>query len=1060
MKKSSREQAGGISKLSRPAATGVVRRSRLFAELDASLDSKVIWISSPAGSGKTTLVSSYIDESALPAVWYQLDEGDADLATFFYYMGLAAKNANPRKRKPMPLLTPEYMMGVPTFTRRYFEKLCTRIKKPSILVFDNYHDVSPPAPLMPGSGFHDCMAVAAQSIPDDVSIVIISREEPPAEYSRLRAGGHLKHIRWDSIRFTKDETSEMISASERRAGSAGSIHKSTDGWASGIVLMLASGEDIPSGHAGREEIFDYFANEILRRADEATRDFMLRTSILRDIPEDIAHEITGCVAPKRVLSDLVRRNYFTTKKPGRRTTYEYHPLFREFLLERLTDSARPEDIDQLRSKAAQLLAGSGSIETAASLMAAAGDWEGLTGIVMVNAQNLLMQGRYQAVEAWLRMMPGGMVASNPWLTFWLGASIMPRAPHESFGLFKKTHEDFDKMADPVGVFLSFAFILDAIYFMQDDFRLFEYWIQRIDEIRRKYGPPPPGELGARVASNMLRSLVLWEPDHKDFNKWSEMALRLAEEADDFNVKMNTLSFVSLNLQLRGDVRGASESLRSLTRLAADRNSSPVWELQALLTEVMHNTFLEGMHEQSLELVAKGLELSKRTGIHVLDTLLIGNTAWNCISSGDFATSTRFIEMLEASQQFLLKWQMLFYINLVAYDALERGDLVTADKYADRALSLGEAFHKTTSMPHIYMTKAQVLHEIGHEGPARDMVNKARGHGLRYASPFHEWSCMLAEAQFALDAGDRGTCVALLEEALGVARREGYVNTLLWRPRVMARLLAVALEEGVETRYAGYLIERRALTPTGDSLYSEAWPHPLKVYTMGRFEVLRGGKSIAGLRRAGSKPMELLKTMIAFGGENVREEAISDALWPDADGDSAHSAFTTTLSRLRKALGNERAFLFNDGMVSLDPAICWVDAIALNRMLEGKQRHVASYDSALGLYRGNFLVENETSHWTHGLRERLKTRFLEYINTKGTSLIGKGHPNKAIDLFKRGIEIDPLAEALYRGLMLCFLSEGRRAEGISVYERCSEMLKRHFDVDPAPQTIDILNRLKD
>ena len=65
----------------------------------------------PPAQGKTTLASSYIQERKLPALWYQLDEGDGDIASFFHYLGLSVKAAAPRYRKPLPPLTPEYLPG-------------------------------------------------------------------------------------------------------------------------------------------------------------------------------------------------------------------------------------------------------------------------------------------------------------------------------------------------------------------------------------------------------------------------------------------------------------------------------------------------------------------------------------------------------------------------------------------------------------------------------------------------------------------------------------------------------------------------------------------------------------------------------------------------------------------------------------------------------------------------------------------------------------------------------------------------------------------------------------
>ncbi len=120
------------------------------------------------GTGKTTLAASYLDDRKLPGIWYHVDAGDGDPAAFFYYLGLAAQKAAPRKRSPLPLLTPEYLSDLPLFSRRYFRDLFSRLPKPFVIVFDNYQE----APS--DSIFHQIIRDGMTEIPEEGHAMVIA----------------------------------------------------------------------------------------------------------------------------------------------------------------------------------------------------------------------------------------------------------------------------------------------------------------------------------------------------------------------------------------------------------------------------------------------------------------------------------------------------------------------------------------------------------------------------------------------------------------------------------------------------------------------------------------------------------------------------------------------------------------------------------------------------------------------------------------------------------------------------------------------------------------------
>ena len=112
-----------LAKLTRPRLHKAVARERLFAKLDEAREHKpAICVVGPPGAGKTTLVASWLDTRSIKGIWYQVDPGDADLATLFYYLGEAAKPFTRKGQQPLPALTPEYLQDVEGFSRRFFRQ--------------------------------------------------------------------------------------------------------------------------------------------------------------------------------------------------------------------------------------------------------------------------------------------------------------------------------------------------------------------------------------------------------------------------------------------------------------------------------------------------------------------------------------------------------------------------------------------------------------------------------------------------------------------------------------------------------------------------------------------------------------------------------------------------------------------------------------------------------------------------------------------------------------------------------------------------------------------------
>jgi DNA-binding SARP family transcriptional activator len=276
-----------------------------------------------------------------------------------------------------------------------------------------------------------------------------------------------------------------------------------------------------------------------------------------------------------------------------------------------------------------------------------------------------------------------------------------------------------------------------------------------------------------------------------------------------------------------------------------------------------------------------------------------------------------------------------------------------------------------------------------------------------------------------------------------------------------------------------LMEEHGLAPDGDEIFyslldwkgdlrfpsnlkasitNRYWP--LKIYTLGRFELVRDNKPIELSRKAPKKPFTMLKTLIAFGGKDVSETQISDILWPETEGDKAHNSFKTTLSRLRQLIGIQDAILIHEGQITLNPRLCWVDLWEFERLLDNaedaarlgyKVKSFRYIESSVGMYHGNFLAGDIAEPWTFFIRDRSRDRLFRNLIKLGTYLEDKNQFEKALDCYIKGIEIYELAEEFYQKLIKCYHRLGRNDEALNVYDRLKRILATTTKRSPSSKT---------
>ena len=1083
-------------------ASNIYLRKRLFKALDEARSRPVIWIAAPGGAGKTTLVTSYLKEKNLPCIWYQIDPGDGDIASFFHYMGIAAKKAAPYKKEPLPHLTPEYLAGLPAFTRNYFRELFSRVNQavskrslrgarrgsnlnkgiathPSgarndrfVIVFDNYQEAPE------NSQLHEIMLNGLSEIPEGINVIIIGRLPLPSAMARLQVSETLSLLNWDDISLTLEES---IGIGRLRTKGKGlnnevleALHKQTQGWVAGLILLLEQSEcnitpEMLKDQLNHQIVFDYFAGEIFQRADKATQEFLLKTSFLPRITASVAALLTGRKHAADILNTLVRRNYFTIRHAGAEGVFEYHPLFRAFLENRMDHTLNNKELAELKNKAARLLIKADNIEDAVPLLQQTEDWQTLTSLILQQAPQLAQQGRLQTLAEWLQSLPDSVCEEEPWILYWLGVCGLPFSPSSARGHLEKAYNIFKAKGDPTGQMLAWCTIVETFTYEFADVAPLDHWIAELERFMEKNPFFSSPEIEARIAAGMFTALIFRQPQHPMLPEWTQRVEHIIASCPD----MSTRLLLGLNLLLyyswwTAEFEKGRHLIEMLKPLASKEDLAPLPRIAWHATEAIYY-WITAENAAALHAVEEGLKLAEASGVHLWDFMLLAQGVWARVTANDLAGAEAALVRLRSILDPQRHLDVIQYYTLAFCIAQQRNDTHLMMEYA-------MASHRASQQAKMPWAECQVLIVLffahmaqGSKGSLKEMLCDLRNTAEGLASPSLVMDALAAEAHYTLQYQSRSEYLQALKKMFAFASRLNLLNGNLWARRPLLLFCMDALENSIEVEFVQKLIRKRSLIPEEPPLRLDNWPWQIRVYTLGRYNVIKGQKPLT-LTPSSRKPLEFLSALIAFGGRMISKEMLTEALWPDAEGDVAQQSFETTLHRLRKLLGSDEALVLKDGRLTLDNRCCWVDCWAFERLIAQIEHLLGAADAKpdevdktakkiFNLYHGHFLGRETDYSWALTLRERLRSRFLRYIRDMGRYWKGHEKIDEAVKYYIKGLEIDPISEGLYYGLMQCYIELGDFAEALSVYKRCCHTLNTLLNTAPSPKIEELYNSFR-
>jgi LuxR family maltose regulon positive regulatory protein len=398
--------------------TKLVPRPLVVELLEQGRRRAITLISAPAGSGKTTILSSWLRESEVMAAWLSLDGYDNDLHRFWTYVLAALDTLRPgtlkhaqealkvaRSRQSPPI---EHVLTA-------LSNDLTDFEDDVLLVFDDYHEIITPS-------IHTSLAFLLDHLPARLHLFIATRSDPPFSLARLRVSNQLEEIRTHDLRFSSTETTLFLSTVmglDLAAEEVAVLEARTEGWVAGLQLAglsIQRQRDKPgflSAFAGNHHsLVNYLAEEVLQKQSEQIQQFLLHTSLLDRLNASLCQEMTGDANSRAMLARLEQANLFVVALDEGRTWYRYHQLFADFLRLRLQQS-QPDLVSKLHHRAAHWYQRHGYYEEAMSHLRVVQDFVQAAELIEQSSEALMRRGDFTLLDRWISFLPGKLVRSKP-----------------------------------------------------------------------------------------------------------------------------------------------------------------------------------------------------------------------------------------------------------------------------------------------------------------------------------------------------------------------------------------------------------------------------------------------------------------------------------------------------------------------------------------------------------------------------------------------------------------------------------------------------------------------
>jgi LuxR family transcriptional regulator, maltose regulon positive regulatory protein len=802
-----------------------VHRAHSTDKLDRNRSRPLILVSAPAGYGKTTLVTCWLESCERLSAWLSVDENDSDLRQFMSYFVAALQTLFPEKiSDTAALVWAPRLPPIPILADTLLNEL-DRIEQDFIMVLDDVHNIRE-------KSVYDFLDYLLRHPPRSMQLVMVGRRDPAIPIATLRANSLMTEVRMRDLQFNADEAAEFLQKAIGRhieKSTAEAVMEKAEGWVTGLRLaaLAMRGQDgndrkMLELKGTTHYVMDYLVGEVLDNQPPGIRHCLLSTSILNRFSAPLCEVLfqtdktsaTRGIDGEEFINWLQSENIFVVSLDTENRWFRYHHLFQDLLQSQLKRRLRFEEISTLHSLASEWFEGRGLIDEALEFGLAAGDVEQAAKLVERHRQFALDHNQWFSLEKWLTLLPETVVQERTELLMARAWVYLFHFRFDAiFPLLDRVESllDQDSAQKPLRgeIALMRGYVL---YFLGDGASSLKYIEKALEQI-------PSSFYEARAQSEVIFALANQMQGRK------ERALRglddLIVHYDSLNMLQRSrllVTYVYVHLTA-GDLAKAGVSNRKLLNVATESRSAYVegWVayLQGLIH--LHKNELEAAVEFLRRSVAQRFVYHKKAAADAITALML---AYQALGRPDEVRETQ-----QLLREYVASLDDPLFWTLVASSEVRLGLMQGRSEPAVRWLEQGASPDDPTmlwwlDLPSI--TYCRALITVG--SPARLDEAEERLRALTELAEGHHNTVHLIEilslrAVALQKRGKAEEALTVLKRALTLARPGGFVFGFLEFGPPLADLLNRLVKKNVLVDYIGEILSacRNVETGTGQDV---------------------------------------------------------------------------------------------------------------------------------------------------------------------------------------------------------------------------------------------------